>query len=86
MYFHFTFLLLQVDLINKGPIDAHFTFMPPTAHVAYCFELAPRKGIVAPGERQTIQISFKATLLGMSDEEFQFSVAGSPIPAALRIK
>ena len=86
MYFHFTFLLLQVDLINKSLIDAPFTFVPPTAHVASCFEFAPRKGIIAPGERQTIQISFKATLLGMFDEEFQFSVSGSPMPAALRIK
>ncbi|XP_068876459.1 hydrocephalus-inducing protein homolog [Aphelocoma coerulescens] len=76
----------EVDLINKGPIDAPFTFVPPTAHVANCFELAPRKGIIAPGERQTIQISFKATVLGMFDEEFQFSVAGSPMPAVLRIK
>uniref|UniRef100_A0A8C3ENA9 HYDIN/VesB/CFA65-like Ig-like domain-containing protein n=1 Tax=Corvus moneduloides TaxID=1196302 RepID=A0A8C3ENA9_CORMO len=76
----------EVDLINKGPIDAPFTFVPPTAHVAKCFEFEPRKGIIAPGERQTIQISFKATVLGMFDEEFQFSVAGSPMPAALRIK
>ncbi|XP_068874988.1 hydrocephalus-inducing protein homolog [Aphelocoma coerulescens] len=76
----------EVDLINKGPIDAPFTFVPPTAHVANCFELAPRKGIIAPGERQTIQISFKATVPGMFDEEFQFSVAGSPMPAVLRIK
>lgn len=86
MYFHFTFLLLQVDLINKGPLDAPFTFIPPTAYVAYCFKFSPRQGILAPGERQTIQISFKATLLGKFDEEFQFSVAGSPIPAILRIK
>ncbi|XP_031978071.1 LOW QUALITY PROTEIN: hydrocephalus-inducing protein homolog [Corvus moneduloides] len=85
MYFHFAFLLLQVDLINKSLIDAPFTFVPPTAHVANCFEFEPRKGIIAPGERQTIQISFKATLLGMFDEEFQFSVPGSPMPAALRI-
>ncbi|NXD51179.1 HYDIN protein, partial [Corvus moneduloides] len=73
-------------LINKSLIDAPFTFVPPTAHVANCFEFEPRKGIIAPGERQTIQISFKATLLGMFDEEFQFSVPGSPMPAALRIK
>ncbi|NWY10771.1 HYDIN protein, partial [Aphelocoma coerulescens] len=76
----------EVDLINKGLIDAHFTFVPPTAHVANCFEFVPRKGIIAPGERQTIQISFKATVLGVFDEEFQFSVAGSPMPAVLRIK
>ncbi|KAM4766851.1 hydrocephalus-inducing protein-like [Cyanocitta cristata] len=76
----------EVDLINKSLIDAHFTFVPPTTHVAKCFELAPRKGIIAPSERQTIQISFKATVLGVFDEEFQFSVAGSPMPAALRIK
>ncbi|NXB56920.1 HYDIN protein, partial [Struthidea cinerea] len=73
-------------LINKGPLDAPFTFVPSSSHMAYCFKFAPRRGILAPGERQTIQISFKATLLGTIYEEFQFSVAGSPIPVILLIK
>ncbi|NXB06944.1 HYDIN protein, partial [Cnemophilus loriae] len=73
-------------LINTGAIDAPFTYIPSTANVGYCFKFAPEEGIIAPGEIQTIQISFNATVLGRFEEEFQFSVAGSPTPAILKIK
>ncbi|NXI76705.1 HYDIN protein, partial [Rhipidura dahli] len=73
-------------LINRGPIPAHFTLTPPNAHVAYCFKFSPMKGVLESGETKTIQISYKATVLGAFDEEFQFSVAGSAKPPILRIK
>ncbi|NWS26383.1 HYDIN protein, partial [Polioptila caerulea] len=73
-------------LINKGAIDTPFTFIPSTSNVGHCFKFAPEKGILAPGEIQTIQISFSATVQGRLAEEFQISVAGSPKPAILRIK
>ncbi|NXH92227.1 HYDIN protein, partial [Edolisoma coerulescens] len=72
-------------LFNKGPIDAPFTIIPPNAPVSCCFKFTPNQGMLAPGESQTIQISFHATLLGSLYEEFQFS-AGSPGPAILIIK
>ncbi|NXY65199.1 HYDIN protein, partial [Callaeas wilsoni] len=73
-------------LINKGPIDAPFTFIPTTTNVGYCFKFAPEEGIIEPGGIQTIQISFNATVLGLFEEEFQFSVAGSPVPVILTIE
>lgn len=86
MYFHFIFLLLQVTLMNHGAIDAPFTYIHTTANVGYCFKFAPEEGIIAPGGIQTIQISFNATVAGRFEEEFQFSVAGSPTSAILTIK
>ncbi|RMC08977.1 hypothetical protein DUI87_13974 [Hirundo rustica rustica] len=76
----------QVKLINKGLLDAPFTYIPSTTHVGSCFKFAPEEGIIAPGEIQTIQISFNATVVGYFDEQFQFSVAGSPTPVILTIK
>ncbi|NXS32537.1 HYDIN protein, partial [Pomatostomus ruficeps] len=73
-------------LINKGAIDAPFTFVPPTSMVADCFKVSPVEGMLAPGEVQTIQIAFNASVLGKFDEQFQFYAAGSPTPAVLTIK
>ncbi|XP_039909830.1 hydrocephalus-inducing protein-like, partial [Hirundo rustica] len=76
----------EVKLINKGLLDAPFTYIPSITNVGSCFKFAPEEGILAPGEIQTIQISFNATVLGYFDEQFQFSVAGSPTPVILTIK
>lgn len=86
MYFYFAFLMLQVKLINQEAIDAPFRYICTTANVGYCFKFAPEEGIIPPGGIQTIQISFNATTVGTFEEEFQFSVAGSPTPAILTIK
>ncbi|KAM4894666.1 hydrocephalus-inducing protein homolog [Sylvia borin] len=76
----------EVKLINQGAIDAPFTYIPSAANVGYCFKFSPKEGLIAPGGIQTIQISFNATVLGWFEEQFQFSVAGSPTPAILTIK
>ncbi|XP_077642374.1 hydrocephalus-inducing protein [Lonchura striata] len=76
---------IQVKLINQGAINAPFTCIPSTTNVGF-FKFAPEEGIITPGEIQTIQISFSATVLGRFEEEVRFSVAGSPVPAILTIK
>ncbi|NXD28530.1 HYDIN protein, partial [Spelaeornis formosus] len=73
-------------LINQGAIDAPFSYIPSTSKVDHCFKIAPKEGIIAPGGIQTIQISFRATVLGRFEEEFQFSVAGSCRPVILTIR
>ncbi|XP_063024379.1 hydrocephalus-inducing protein-like [Melospiza melodia melodia] len=76
----------EVELINKGALDAPFIYIPSTTNVGSCFKFEPEEGIIAAGGNQTIQIAFSATVLGSFEEEFQFSVAGSPMPAILTIK
>ncbi|XP_038004458.1 hydrocephalus-inducing protein-like [Motacilla alba alba] len=76
----------EVKLINQGAIDAPFTYIPSTTDMGFCFKFAPEEGIIAPGGTQTVQISFNAPMLGWFEEEFQFSVAGSPTPVILTIK
>ncbi|XP_057898250.1 hydrocephalus-inducing protein-like isoform X2 [Melospiza georgiana] len=80
------FIEPMVKLINLGDIDAPFTYRPSTANVGFCFKFAPEEDIGAPGGTQTAQISFSATIVWRFEEEFQFSVAGSPMSAILTIK
>ncbi|XP_077048347.1 hydrocephalus-inducing protein homolog [Agelaius phoeniceus] len=76
----------EVKLMNQGALDAPFTRIPSGSNVGLCFKFAPEEGIIAAGGSQSVQISFSATVLGSFEEEFQFSVAGSPRPAILTIK
>ncbi|XP_058667639.1 hydrocephalus-inducing protein-like [Ammospiza caudacuta] len=80
------FLEPMVKLMNQGAIDAPFTCLPSATNLGLCFKFAPEEGIIAAGGSQAVQISFSATVLGSFEEEFQFSVAGSPTPAILTIK
>ncbi|XP_064242821.1 hydrocephalus-inducing protein homolog isoform X3 [Passer domesticus] len=81
-----TFYVYEVKLINQGALDAPFTYIPSTTKVDFSFKFAPEEGIIAPGGTQTIQVSFKTTMLGWFQEEFHFSVAESPTPVILTIK
>ncbi|XP_064282323.1 hydrocephalus-inducing protein-like isoform X2 [Passer domesticus] len=76
----------EVNLINQGALDAPFSYIPSATKVGLGFKLAPQEGIIAAGGSQTLQISFSATVLGRFEEEFRFSLAGSPTPAILTIK
>ncbi|NWT25245.1 HYDIN protein, partial [Cardinalis cardinalis] len=73
-------------LMNLGILDAPFTYIPSTTSVGSCFKFEPEEGVIEPAGTQAVQISFHTTVLGSFEEEFQFSVAGSPMPAILTIK
>lgn len=86
MVFHLAFLLLQAILVNKGPIEAPFSLLPPTRGMASSFTFLPQKGIVAPDRLQAVRISFCPIILGEFQEEFCFHVTGSPKPVTLTIR
>uniref|UniRef100_A0A8C0ZHX8 HYDIN/VesB/CFA65-like Ig-like domain-containing protein n=1 Tax=Cyanistes caeruleus TaxID=156563 RepID=A0A8C0ZHX8_CYACU len=75
----------EVKLINQGVLDAPFVYIPSTTNVGCCFKFTPEKGVIEPGGIQTIQISFSATILGVFEEQFHFSVSESPTPVILTI-
>ncbi|XP_016156554.1 PREDICTED: hydrocephalus-inducing protein homolog [Ficedula albicollis] len=76
----------MVILLNKGPLKAPFSLLPPTTAMGSCFTFLPQEGILAPNRLQTIQISFCPTILGEFQEQFCFHVTGSPEPVALTIR
>nr|XP_054505051.1 hydrocephalus-inducing protein-like [Agelaius phoeniceus] len=84
--FVYTPYVYEVELINKGALDAPFTYIPSTTNVDFCFTVEPERGMIAPGGTQTVQISFHTTVLGSFEEKLQFSVAGSPTPVILTIR
>ncbi|OWK49402.1 Hydrocephalus-inducing, partial [Lonchura striata] len=73
-------------LLNKGPIDASFSLIPPSTAMGSFFSFLPQEGIVAPHGLQVIQISFCPTMLGQFKEEFCFYVHKSPKPVTLTIR
>ncbi|TRZ17353.1 hypothetical protein HGM15179_009768 [Zosterops borbonicus] len=76
----------EAILLNRGRIEAPFSLVPPTTAMGSCFTFLPQEGTVVPGRPEAIRISFCPTILGDFEEQFQFSVAGSPTPALLTIK
>uniref|UniRef100_G3VZI4 HYDIN axonemal central pair apparatus protein n=1 Tax=Sarcophilus harrisii TaxID=9305 RepID=G3VZI4_SARHA len=76
----------EAILSNKGSIDALFNLEPPTTPLGSCFIFNPKEGIVEPSGLQTIQISFSSNILGHFQEEFLFSINGSPEPVKLTIR
>ncbi|XP_058702204.1 hydrocephalus-inducing protein-like [Poecile atricapillus] len=75
----------EVKLMNRGAIDAPFTYIPSATNVGCCFKFAPEEGVIAAGGIRTIHISFNATVLGSFEEQFQFRVAASPTPVTLTV-
>ncbi|XP_063267034.1 hydrocephalus-inducing protein homolog isoform X2 [Prinia subflava] len=80
------FPTFKVELINKGAIDAPFTYIPSTANQFHRFKFVPETGTIAPGGIQTLWITYFPSTLGEFEEQRQFSVAGSPTPVTLTIK
>nr|XP_030138199.3 hydrocephalus-inducing protein homolog [Taeniopygia guttata]XP_030138200.3 hydrocephalus-inducing protein homolog [Taeniopygia guttata] len=73
-------------LLNKGPIEASFSLIPPSTAMGSFFTFLPQEGIVAPHGLQVIRISFCPTMLGEFEEQFCFHVHKSPKPVTLTIR
>ncbi|KFV66119.1 Hydrocephalus-inducing protein, partial [Dryobates pubescens] len=73
-------------LLNRGPIEASFSLVPPATALGSCFTFLPWQGLLLPGGVQVIQISFSSPSLGHFTEEFRFHVEGSPEPVTLTIR
>ncbi|NWV85221.1 HYDIN protein, partial [Dasyornis broadbenti] len=54
----------EAILLNKGPIEAPFSLVPPTTPMGSCFTFLPQEGIMALKGLQVIQISFCPTVMG----------------------
>ncbi|NXJ99580.1 HYDIN protein, partial [Corythaixoides concolor] len=76
----------EAILLNKGLINAHFSFVPPTTAVGSGFTFQPNEGTILPDGLQVLKISFISTILGRFTEELRFSVDGSPEPVTLTIR
>uniref|UniRef100_A0A3P8R5Q1 Abnormal spindle-like microcephaly-associated protein ASH domain-containing protein n=1 Tax=Astatotilapia calliptera TaxID=8154 RepID=A0A3P8R5Q1_ASTCA len=77
--------ILQVQLSNKGPIDAPFRWSSPDTTFGRCFSFNPEEGVVPSGTCQIVEVSFCSPILGSFFEELLLSVAGQPQPLTFTV-
>lgn len=77
--------ILQVQLSNKGPIDAPFRWSSPDTTFGRCFSFNPEEGVVPSGACQIVEVSFCSPILGSFFEELLLSVAGQPQPLTFTV-
>nr|XP_006823299.1 PREDICTED: hydrocephalus-inducing protein homolog [Saccoglossus kowalevskii] len=76
----------EVVMTNRGDIDAIYNLNSTVSTFGPKFSFNPSEGIVLPGGHQAIQINFCSPLLGDFNEDFYFTVDGSPHRLKLNFK
>ena len=67
----------EVELQNRGEIEAEFRLLPSASVVGQRFTFEPSFGVLSVGQIQPIQVTFSSDLLGDFAESFQWDVKGS---------
>ncbi|XP_015258081.1 PREDICTED: hydrocephalus-inducing protein homolog [Cyprinodon variegatus] len=68
----------EVQITNKGLIDAPFRFSCPDTTFGRCFSISPKEGVVSPGFCQTVEVTFHSLTLGSFSEDLLLTVTGQP--------
>ncbi|KAM4554444.1 hydrocephalus-inducing protein homolog [Fundulus diaphanus] len=76
----------EVQMTNKGLIDAPFRFSRPDTTFGRCFSISPEEGVVPPGICQTVGVTFHSQILGSFSEDLQLAVTGQPQPLTLTFR
>ena len=67
----------QVSIINKGDISAQWHFESSLTRFGSKFKFYPTEGHLAPGDSQTLDITFESDVLGEFSENFRFALQGN---------
>lgn len=72
--------LVQVQLSNKGLIEAPFTVKPskPASRFGGCFLTSPEEGVIPSGACHTVKVSFSSHICGSFSEQLLVAVVGKP--------
>ncbi|KAM4733696.1 hydrocephalus-inducing protein homolog isoform 3-T4 [Anableps anableps] len=76
----------EVQMTNKGLIDAPFKFSHPDTTFGRCFSISPKEGVVPPGICQTVEVTFHSRILGNFSEDLLLTVTGQPKPLTLTFR
>ncbi|XP_043979545.1 hydrocephalus-inducing protein homolog [Gambusia affinis] len=68
----------ELEMTNKGLIDAPFKFSCPKTKFGQCFSICPKEGVVPPGICQAVEITFHCRTLGSFSEDLLLTVTGQP--------
>ena len=78
--------MVQVLVSNKGLIDAPFKLCCPDTTFGSCFSVSPEEGVLAPGAKLVLLVSFSSRTLGAFCEDLLLRVAGQPEPQSLTFR
>ncbi|CAD7699035.1 unnamed protein product [Ostreobium quekettii] len=76
----------EVELQNRGKIDARFRLTPPHTEFGSKFNFHPSSGSLDAGEVCTIKVKLLSNLLGDFDETFHWDILSSSRPLLLQFK
>lgn len=68
----------EVVLVNKGDIDAVYSYIQSQSMFGPLFTFTPSQGIVRPGGYQALKVDFCSPVLGNLNEDFFWAIEGSP--------
>ncbi|XP_034061831.1 LOW QUALITY PROTEIN: hydrocephalus-inducing protein homolog [Gymnodraco acuticeps] len=76
----------EVEMYNKGLIDAPFRMSNPDTTFGRCFSFSPEEGVVSSGAWQIVQVTFQSCILGTFSEDLLLTVTGQPQPLTVTFR
>ena len=77
---------VQVQVYNRGLIDAPFRLSRPDTTFGRCFSFRPKEGVVPSGACQAVQVTFCSPVLGTFTEDLLLTVSGEPQPLTVTFR
>lgn len=77
-----------MQLSNVGLIEASFSIQvsTPATRFGGCFSIRPGEGVVPPGGRLSVQVSFTSHTCGSFSERLLLTVKGTPEARSLTFR
>eukprot|EP00879_Flechtneria_rotunda_P013272 GHRR01013859.1.p1 GENE.GHRR01013859.1~~GHRR01013859.1.p1 ORF type:complete len:540 (+),score=183.59 GHRR01013859.1:1141-2760(+) len=76
----------EVELLNRGKIEAHWMLQPCHTRFGSKFSFTPEAGVLQPAGSQTVHVKLLSDSMGRFEETFQLHLKGSQNPLNLSIK
>jgi hydrocephalus-inducing protein len=76
----------EVELLNRGKVDAEWVLQPCHTRFGSKFSFSPSSGLLQPGAGQVIAVRLLSDIMGQFEESFQLFLTGSSRPVPLVFK
>ena len=67
----------EVELLNRGEIEAEFRLVPPQSTFGQQFRFEPDSGVLGVGEALPVRVLFESDTLGEFSESFSWEIKGA---------
>ncbi|XP_028440234.1 hydrocephalus-inducing protein homolog [Perca flavescens] len=76
----------EMEVHNRGLIDAAFRLSSPDTTFGRCFSFSPVEGVVPSGACQIVKVTFHSRILGTFNEDLLLTVTGQPKPLTVTFR